>query len=284
MKPILSVFLTLLLCLSLFACGKQSEAPPANDPPAVDPPPVETPVQDPATPPEEEPAPVDPLPGETVAPEVPEVIVNELIVVSINADNEKTFQLDLNLPVCESLSSINNYYQAMRDDLQATYALNREDAARQLADYQAAGLEFQPWTAQVTATVTRNDGVTLSVLREVYENFGSPYPTVFYQAETFDVASQGRLVLGNLFTVNEEDAVKRLMDEVRAMALQTDSILWYEGVADRLEQLYDPLDFALTDDSLVVFFRDIAPHAAGVQRFEIPLSALSDILKPQWVN
>jgi hypothetical protein len=197
---------------------------------------------------------------------------------------EKTFQLDLNLPVCESLSSINNYYQAMRDDLQATYALNREDAARQLADYQAAGLEFLPWTAQVTATVTRNDGVTLSVLREVYENFGSPYPTVFYQAETFDVASQGRLVLGNLFTVNEEDAVKRLMDEVRAMALQTDSIHWYEGVADRLEQLYDPLDFALTDDSLVVFFRDIAPHAAGVQRFEIPLSALSDILKPQWVN
>ena len=108
MKPILSVLLTLLLCLSLFACGKQPEAPPANDPPVTETPPAETPPQEPVTPPEEEPAPVDPLPGETVAPEVPEVIVNELIVVSINADNEKTFQLDLNLPVCESLSSINN--------------------------------------------------------------------------------------------------------------------------------------------------------------------------------
>ena len=62
MKRRLSLLLALLLCLSLFACGRQPEAPPANDtPPAAETPPVETPPQ--------EPDPDEPLPEEPVAPE-----------------------------------------------------------------------------------------------------------------------------------------------------------------------------------------------------------------------
>lgn len=288
MKRILSVVLALALCLSLFACGKQPEAPPANDPPVTETPPAETPPQEPITPPEE-PVPADPLPGETVELHVPQVMIKSLIVVSMNADNEKTFQLDLNLPVCESLPIVNNYYEAMRDDLQATYGLNREEAARQLADYRAAGLEFTPWTAQVTATVTRNDGATLSVLREVYENFGGAHPLVTYRAETFDVASQGRLVLGNLFTVSEDEYLSRLKDMILVQMDQKEAdsgVAYFDDAREQLLSLLDPMDFALTDDSLLIFYNvyALAPHAAGPQQFYLPLSELSDILNPQWVK
>ena len=80
MKHLLSVVLALALCLSLFACGKQPEAPPANDPPVTEAPPSETPPQEPVTPPEE-PAPADPLPGEPAVPEVPQVMINGLTII-----------------------------------------------------------------------------------------------------------------------------------------------------------------------------------------------------------
>lgn len=288
MKHILSVVLALALCLSLFACGKQPEAPPANDPPVTEAPPSETPPQEPVTPPEE-PAPADPLPGEPAEPEVPQVMINGLTIISMNGANEKTFQLDLNLPVCESLPKIDSYYQAMRDDLQATYGLNREDAALQLSDYQAAGLEFTPWAAQVTATITRNDGTTLSVLREIYENFGGAHPLVTYRAETFDVSTQGRLLLGDLFTVSEDQYLARLQNMILAQMDQKEAdsgVAYFDDAREQLLNLLDPMDFALTEDSLLIFYNvyALAPHAAGPQQFYLPLSELSDILKPQWVK
>ena len=59
---------------------------------------------------------------------------------------------------------------------------------------------------------------------------------------------------------------------------------YYEGVRDQLTTVYDPQNFALTDDSLLVFFSpyDIAPYVAGVQEFYIPFNALSGILDSQW--
>ena len=53
---------------------------------------------------------------------------------------------------------------------------------------------------------------------------------------------------------------------------------------DTLTEVYNPKNFAVTDDSLLVFFPtyDIAPYAAGIQEFSVPLSALSDILDPAW--
>ena len=50
--------------------------------------------------------------------------------------------------------------------------------------------------------------------------------------------------------------------------------------------LHDPLDFALTEDCLLIFYNEyaLAPHAAGPQHFYLPLSDLSDILLPQYIT
>ena len=283
MKRILSVLLTLLLCLSLFACGKQPEAPPADDPP-----PAETPSQDPVTPPAEDPLPADPLPGETAQPERP-VLSTDTFRYQLEEGGVVLMDIQTQLPACADLPLIDSYYKALRDDLKATYLLSREEAARQLADFRSAGLEFSPWTVTVTAQIVRNDGVTLSVLREIYEHLGGAHPLVTYRAETFDVATQGRLLLNNLFTVSEDVYLARLQDMILAQMDQKETengVLYFDDAREQLLNLLDPMDFALTEDSLLIFYNvyALAPHAAGPQQFYLPLSELSDILKPQWVK
>lgn len=294
MKRCFSVLLALFLCLTLFGCGKEAPAAPPVDNGVTSTPPAEQPreehpSQQPVTPPAEEPVPADPLPGEQVAPEVPEITPDGNIVITHNANNETVFRLDLNLLSCADLPKIDSYYKTMCADLEALYALSGDEATRQQAEYQTMGYEFLPWAASVNAEVTRNDGVTLSVLREIYENLGGAHPMVTYQAETFDVASQGRLLLGNLFTVAEDVYFPRLRDMILSQMDKQETengVAYFDSAREQLMTLLDPMDFALTEDCLLIFYNEyaLAPHAAGPQLFYLPLSELSDILLPQYIT
>ena len=294
MKRWFSVVLALLMCLSLFGCGQKapakdttqvntdqaSELPPADSAPSVEVPPAQTPV----TPPEE------PLPEEPAAPQVPEVTEVQHDANFADTDNvSKILDAKVVLPYCEELPKINAYYQALWDDLYATCQLNREDALIQKTDFAAWGQEFTPWQTHVTFEIVRNDGVTLSVLREIYENTGGMHPLFTYQSETFDIATQGRLLLGNLFTVSEEEYLARLQDMILALMSKReteDGIYYYDSAREDLLNLLDPMDFALTEDSLLIFFDvyALAPYAAGPQQFYLPLADLADIIKPQYLT
>ena len=289
MKRFFALTLALMLCLSLFACGKQpAQTPPADDPPASDVP-VSPPAQEPVTPPEE-PVPADPLPGEQVEPEVPEVILGGYGGSFMDSSGTVVLvRVESNLPHVESLPQIHSYYQTLWEDLKATYRLNLNDAAQHRAECLRMGQEFTRWTVEIQFDVLRNDGTTLSVLREIYENFGGAHPMITYQAETFDVASQGRLLLGDLFSVAEDAYSARLQDMILTQMDQKETetgVLYYDFAREQLMTLHDPLDFALTEDCLLIFYNEyaLAPHAAGPQHFYLPLSDLSDILLPQYVT
>lgn len=290
MKRFFALTLALMLCLSLFGCGKvdtnQSGIDAAPPAPVVS---VCPPEQEPVTSPEE-PVPADPLPGEQVAPEVPEVIFGNYSAIFGDSSGAIDYVLvDANLPHMESLPQIHSYYQTLWEDLKAIYGLNREDAIRHKADMESMGLEFIPWTVEIQFDVLRNDGKTLSVLREIYENLGGAHPMITYQAETFNVASQGRLLLGDLFSVAEDAYSARLQDMILTQMDQKETetgVLYYDFAREQLMTLHDPLDFALTEDCLLIFYNEyaLAPHAAGPQHFYLPLSDLSDILLPQYVT
>ena len=289
MKRFFALTLALMLCLALFACGKQpAQTPPADDPPAPIVP-VSPPAQEPVTPPEE-PVPADPLPGEQVVPEIPEVIFGNYSGTFGDSSGTIDYVLvDANLPHIESLPQIHSYYQTLWEDWKAIYELSREDAIRHKADMESMGLEFIPWTVEIQFDVLRNDGTTLSVLREVYENLGGAHPMITYQAETFDIATQGRLLLGDLFSVAEDVYSARLQDMILAQMDQKETetgVLYYDFAREQLMTLHDPLDFALTEDCLLIFYNEyaLAPHAAGPQHFYLPLSDLSDIVKPQYLT
>ena len=241
MKRFFSTLLVLALCLSLCACGKQPADPPAPTEPSV---PVSTCPPAPTEPPTEAPteAPTEPA--------APEVIPGSATAIFKDDGEHPVLELRVNLPACEALPQIDGYYKAVYDDLYATCALNAEEAAQRRAEFVTDGLDFTPWAVEVDCEITRNDGVTLSVVREVYEHFGSPYPTVTCFCETFDVATQGRLLLSDLF-VEGADYLSRL-------------------------PVVEPeqMNFALTDSWLLV----------GIEgdTEAVLLSDLADILKPQY--
>ena len=243
MKRRLSLLLALLLCLSLFACGRQPEAPPANDtPPAAETPPVETPPQ--------EPEPDEPLPEEPVAPEKLQYKPSNVMFTFTDDKEESLLTLVSSIPVYEGATRINDYYQAVYDDLYAICQLNLEDAARQKQELQAMGQAFTPWVVHLLPTVLRNDGVTLSVYRAVTEKRGEQETSLVY-GETFDVATQGRLLLGDLF-LPEADYLSRL------------------PVAEP-----DQLNFTITSGMLML--------VTETETVSIPLSDLADILKSQYL-
>ena len=280
MKRILSVILALVLCLSLFACGKQPVEAPTE--PATQPP-TEAPTAAPA-----EPATEPPTEAPTEPP-LPEVGSDNYLFTFTDGQENPVLTLTASLPACEALPQIDAYYKALYDDLYATCALNAQEAAQRRTEFVTDGLDFTPWSVEVDCEITRNDGVTLSVLREVYENLGGAHPLVTYRAETFDVASQGRLLLGDLFTVSEDEYLSRLKDLILPQMdkLETDSgVLYFDYAREELMTLLDPMDFALTGDSLLIFYNEyaLAPYAAGLQHFYLPLSDLSDILQPQYVT
>lgn len=285
----------LILCLALVGCGKEAPAAPPVDNGAISTPPaeqpkVEQPSPQPVTPPVEKPVPADPLPGEQVAPEVPEIIFGDYSGSFMDSSGTVVLlRVESNLPHIESLPQIHTYYQTLWEDLKAIYELNRTDAAQYQAECLRMGQEFVRWTAEIQFEVLRNDGVTLSVLREIYENLGGAHPMVTYQAETFDVASQGRLLLGNLFTVSEDVYSPRLRDMILSQMDKQETengVAYYDSAREQLMTLLDPMDFALTEDCLLIFYNEyaLAPHAAGPQLFYLPLSELSDILLPQYIT
>ena len=243
MKRILSVILALMLCLSLFACGKQPVEAPTE--PATQPP-TEAPTAVPA-----EPATEPPTEAPTEPP-LPEVGSDNYLFTFTDGQENPVLTLTASLPACEALPQIDAYYKAMYDDLYATCALNAQEAAQRRSEFVTDGLDFTPWSVEVKCAVTCNDGKTLSVIREVYEHFGGPYPTVTCCGETFDVATQGRLLLRDLFVEGADYATRLPVTEP------------------------DQLNFALTGGFVLL--------CDGEGTVSVPLSDLSDILQPQYVT
>lgn len=291
MKRWFSVLFLLTLCVLLIGCSKQLDAAPGAMLPAEKPQQTETPTvpQPPVTTPEE-PAPAEPLPEEPSTPVIPEMTTSHHDAGFKDQDNvNDVLSVKAALPNCETLPKINTYYQALWDDFYASCQLTWEDALTQKADFAAAGLEFLPWTLEISSEVARNDGVTLSVIRTIYENTGGMHPSITYKSETFDIASQGRLLLSNLFTVPEAEYFPRLQEMILAQMDKReteDGIYYYDFAREELMTLLDPMDFVLTEDSLQIFFNvyTLAPYAAGPQQFSLPLSDLADIVKPQYLT
>ena len=274
-KRLLALLLCGLLLTGLCACTK-------TDPAPVDPP-VE-PV---------DPAPVDPAPVEPADPvpqgPQPVALTDETREETVNDEaGNPLLDISLTVPRPENMAEAQQYYEDWLNDAVYYCKQDQESAAVLRAEQTAAGSEFFPYAYEATYEVLRNDGVLLSVYRTYYTNTGGVHPNVIVMAETFVTETGALLVLDDLFTVPESEYLPRLMDAVKAGmdALTADygEDPYFEGARDTLTETFDRRSFALTDDSLRIFFQtyDLAPYAAGIQEFSIPLTELSDILDPAW--
>jgi Protein of unknown function (DUF3298). len=109
------------------------------------------------------------------------------------------------------------------------------------------------------------------------------------EGNTFDLVSGKKLELADLFCVSEAEYMEAVIRQVAEIAdarcRAQGGIYWIsfplsdEGI-ESLRYRHDPVDFYLTDQSLVIFYQKyvLSIGAAGPQEFEIPYESLTDIL------
>ena len=199
--------------------------------------------------------------------------------------------LTITLPSIPAKADITAYYDNVASKLKESAQTYYLDIAR--GNYQMAqggsGI-FVPVVIETNYKVARNDGVLFSVVRETYENTGGAHPINTKACDVFRVSDGAKLIFEDVFTVDVAQAeskltpfIHTLMDEFSA-AVGGDA--YYDNAKTELFNMWESDDFYLTDDSLVLIWQaySIAPYAAGIQEFAIPLSSISDIVDAQWIT
>lgn len=298
MKKLISLLLCAAMLLALSACKPEEPAP-------VDPVPPVSGGDDPA------PTPVDPAPvqpndpvkdpnGETEPPgdgnaqyEKPDEslrIEEKYEIKTFASEGRTVVQLDLNYPYAdgkgEAAESIRVYYDNWVER-QMTFA--QYDLLPQ-AESQFSGLKdgaFMPYGVSWSFDTTRMDDRVISVLQTGYQQTGGAHPQTILASQNFNAENGGLLALSDIFTVEESaylEAIRLLVLPIMQQREDKEGVFYYGGYEGYMMQVFNPADFCLTETGLQLFWQtdSIAPHAAGIQVFDLSYSQLGDLIKDQW--
>ena len=288
--------ISLLLCtglLALSACTPEQPDPVVPDPPVTGP-------QDPG------PAPVqpeDPNKQPTVTPEQPGDgnaqyekpdetlrLEEKYETKAYTAAGRTVVNLDLNYPYAdgkgEAADSIRAYYDSW---LEKQLTAAQYDLLPQ-AESQFSGLQdgaFMPYAVSWSFDTTRFDEKVISVLQEGYQQTGGAHPQNLLAAQNFNAENGGLLALSDLFNVEESaylEAIRLLVLPMMQQREQNDNVFYYGGYEGYMMQVFNPADFCLTETGLRLFWQtdSIAPHAAGIQIFDLSYEQLGDLMNEQW--
>ena len=145
-------------------------------------------------------------------------------------------------------------------------------AARQAAREQSR--PFTPWTAALDFTVTCNGGGLLSLHTDAAEKHGTARPLLARSGETWALSSGTPIPLSALFpprTRWRRQVLTAVADQC-AQRASSGEFLFYEDWPRRVEADFDPDNFYLTEDALVVFYplHTLCPAAEGIPEFPLP--------------
>ena len=297
MKKLLIALLCAGMVLSFCGCTPEEPdpvTPPVSDP--VQPDPAPGPVQP------------DPVPGPAVQPDPPSGEVpgdgnaqyeqpNEALRIeekyetkTFSAGGRVVVHLDLNYPYADgkgvTADCIREYYDlwAQRQLESAEFDLLPQ------AESQFDGMQdgaFMPYSVNWSFDTTRFDEKVVSVLQTGYRQTGGAHPQNLLAAQNFNAENGGLLALGDLFTVEESvymETIRTLVLPMMQQREQKEEAFYYGGYEGYMMQVFNPADFCLTETGLRLFWQtdSIAPHAAGVQIFDLPFQQLGDILDAKW--
>lgn len=166
--------------------------------------------------------------------------------------------------------------QLMEDDAKDTYESNKD-----------SGYTFPPDIHNVQFDVMRNDSQYLSFYLMYYTYTGGAHGMHNDLAYTFDAQSGERIALKDLFKADTDYVSllnEKIREEIETIAMDNEAIQGeYYNPYNGFESIAEDQHFYLTDSSLVLFFDlyEIAPYAAGIPMFEIPLKDLEPMLNEE---
>lgn len=203
-------------------------------------------------------------------------------------DGQTVLRMQIDLPEADSSLSgqaadaIERYYDTVNDEL-SRWQAELNDLA--LADYEQAeqaGAVFRPYSVEEGYTVVRCDAAYFSVVRSRVSYTGGAQEEQTVTCEVFDASSGALLALDDLFVPGSDYADVLLAQLTRALETrsQAEPGLFYDDAQAQLAQAFEAGRFSLSDDALTFFYPTytLAPSSAGVISFDIPLSALADIM------
>ena len=107
--------------------------------------------------------------------------------------------------------------------------------------------------------------------------------------ESFSMHNGGRLSVYDLFSSLEPDAVDELLCalalEQAQLKMQGNPDLFYDNLPENLMNTFDPLNFAMTENSLSLLWQtySLGPYVSGSFRFDIPYSQIADKINTEYL-
>ncbi len=174
-----------------------------------------------------------------------------------------------------SLQRINTYYRQqalyLAQTIQTTYYA---DAVTDFERHRSEGLPFSPYEFLRTFEVTYGQNCIISLYMDAYQYTGGAHGTTTRTSDTWDARTGQQLPLSAMFrpgTYYVGALEEAIVAEIgRRNAGQSN--LYFDNSAELVHEYFDPENFYLTPEALVIYFQatEIAPYSTGIPTFPIP--------------
>lgn len=171
-------------------------------------------------------------------------------------------------------AAINSWYAKLMENLKSDVIA---ETAQALDDYEtttALGDVFSGYSGEQTYEITCETDKTVSILRTHYGFSASPYPTLLYMADRFDLATGAFLRFPDFFT-DETRAEELIRAEVMRQGAE-----YTDYNQDAIASAFNREYFYLTDEGFVFYYQPqiLNPQAATKPEFLVPYELLGDLM------
>lgn len=193
-------------------------------------------------------------------------------------EDQVILEFDVILPqitgehLTKEMLEIQAFYDALFEDettrvLEQAIDVAKENHALSLEN----DFDFMFHAYELSFTIESMKNETISILMDGYFYQGGAHPGTFHISQTFSTLTGKRLTLGDVMGLEDNDALEMVFDQVSMAIENNEDMIYYEEALQTLREYFNPNDFYLKDETLMVYFGTyaIAPYAAGIQYFEI---------------
>lgn len=204
------------------------------------------------------------------------------------SDSTQYFKIEARFPSASPLASTagteasNKAVALMRGSIEAQVAEFKEQNISWLTDRPES--ESYPLDFDANYSITENAHL-ISYDFQIYRFSGGAHGGTNAETYTFDKKSGARVLLNDLF-MEGAPYLERISAHTRARLLATlgeyKDEKWITEGTDPTQKNFQ--SFLVDGDSLTIIFGEyqVGPYVIGVSEIQVPLSTLSDILKPEY--
>lgn len=174
---------------------------------------------------------------------------------------------------------INDYYKKMLHNNVSNAELELQDSLNSYNNEPTA-----PYYFNQNYTICLNNKNFISIKRQNEIYSGGVHENYTIYSDNFDLKSGGKLSLSDIFSVDEDVYMPRLLESVEA-EIEANKSNYYEKYKDMLSD-FNQQNFYLTQTHLVLFYQyyDLAAYSVGIPEFSIPYEEISDIMNKEVKN